>query len=73
MLEYSESELRGMTWAQLTYPEDLDADVRQFQRLLAMKLIGMPWKNDLSVEAKNYPYQTGCAMRPVNRMGLSIM
>ena len=38
MLEYSESELRGMTWAQLTYPEDLAADVRQFQRLLGNEI-----------------------------------
>lgn len=34
MLEYAESELRDMTWAELTYPEDLQADLQQFKRLL---------------------------------------
>jgi len=38
MLEYSEPELRSMTWAQLTYPEDLAADVKQFERLLANEI-----------------------------------
>jgi PAS domain S-box-containing protein len=38
MLEYSEPELRGMTWAQLTYPEDLAADVQQFERLLGNEI-----------------------------------
>lgn len=35
MLEYSEDELRSMTWAELTHPEDIDADTEQFTRLLA--------------------------------------
>jgi len=35
MLGYSKEELAGTTWAQLTHPEDLDADVEQFQRILA--------------------------------------
>lgn len=34
MLGYSESELREMTWAELTHPDDLDTDVAQFTRLL---------------------------------------
>ncbi len=40
MLEYSEQELRQMTWAQLTHPEDLAADVEQFDRLLANEIDG---------------------------------
>jgi diguanylate cyclase (GGDEF)-like protein/PAS domain S-box-containing protein len=40
MLEYSEAELRAMTWAQLTHPDDLAADVEQFDRLLAGEING---------------------------------
>ena len=40
MLEYSEQELRAMSWAQLTHPDDLAADVEQFTRLLANEIDG---------------------------------
>ncbi len=40
MLEYSEQELRRMTWAELTYPDDLAADVAQFTRLLNNEIQG---------------------------------
>jgi PAS domain S-box-containing protein len=40
MLEYSEQELREMTWVQLTHPEDLAADNAQFGRLLANEING---------------------------------
>ena len=40
MLEYSEQELRGKTWAQLTHPEDLAADVEQFDKMLANEING---------------------------------
>ena len=40
MLEYSEDELRALTWAQLTYPDDLAADLEQFNRLLAKEIDG---------------------------------
>ncbi len=40
MLEYSEQELRNMTWVQLTHPDDLNADVEQFNRLLANEIEG---------------------------------
>lgn len=40
MLEYSEQELRGLNWAQLTHPDDLAADVEQFDRLLANEIDG---------------------------------
>ncbi len=35
MLGYSRDELRTMTWAQLTYPDDLAPSVAQFDRVLA--------------------------------------
>ncbi len=35
MLGYTREELARLTWAELTYPEDLEADVAQFNRLLA--------------------------------------
>jgi len=34
MLEYTESQLQKMTWAELTHPEDLGADLEQFNKLL---------------------------------------
>jgi two-component system sensor histidine kinase UhpB len=35
MLDYSREELAKMTWAQLTHPDDVAADVAEFNRLLA--------------------------------------
>lgn len=40
MLEYSEQDLRQMTWTQLTYPDDLAVDTEQFERLLANEING---------------------------------
>lgn len=40
MLEYSEQELQGMTWAELTYPEDLAEHCEQFKRMLANDIDG---------------------------------
>lgn len=37
---YSRDELAQLTWADLTYPEDLDADVAQFQRVLDGEING---------------------------------
>jgi PAS domain S-box-containing protein/putative nucleotidyltransferase with HDIG domain len=34
ILGYSWDELKTMTWSELTYPDDLDADLAQFNRLL---------------------------------------
>jgi len=34
MLGYSQEELKRMTWAELTYPDDLEPDVAQFNRVL---------------------------------------
>jgi PAS domain S-box-containing protein len=39
-LGYTIDELREMTWAQLTHPEDLELDARQFERLLAAEIDG---------------------------------
>ena len=35
MLGYSLQELRQKTWAELTHPDDLDADAKQFERMLS--------------------------------------
>lgn len=40
MLGYSEAELREMTWAQLTHPDDLAADIEQFDRVLIGEIDG---------------------------------
>jgi len=40
ILGYSFQELQDMTWAELTHPEDLDADVEQFNRVLAGEIDG---------------------------------
>jgi len=38
MLGYSEEELRKMTWVELTHPDDLEADLSQFNRVLANEI-----------------------------------
>jgi PAS domain S-box-containing protein len=35
MLGYSRDELQRLTWAELTHPDDVEADVREFNRVLA--------------------------------------
>jgi PAS domain S-box-containing protein len=40
MLGYSREELTRLTWAELTHPEDLAADVAQFERVLRGELEG---------------------------------
>jgi len=40
MLGYSREELWAMTWAELTHPDDLAADVAQFERVLAGEMDG---------------------------------
>jgi PAS domain S-box-containing protein len=40
MLGYSQEELKKLSWAELTYPADLAADVAQFERLLAGDIDG---------------------------------
>lgn len=40
MLGYTPEELRRMTWADLTHPDDLEADVEQFNRVLAGEING---------------------------------
>lgn len=40
ILGYSRDQLEGMTWAELTHPEDLGADAAQFGRVLAGELEG---------------------------------
>ncbi|MDB5943865.1 MAG: sensor histidine kinase [Ramlibacter sp.] len=40
MLGYSRQELLGVTWAELTHPDDLEADLAQFQRVLAGEIDG---------------------------------
>jgi len=40
MLGYSRDELTRMTWAELTYPDDLEADLAQFNCILAGEIDG---------------------------------
>jgi PAS domain S-box-containing protein len=40
MLEYSEQELHRMTWAQLTHPDDLAADIEQFDKVVNNQIDG---------------------------------
>ncbi len=39
-LGYTRDELRATTWADLTYPDDLEADVRQFERMVEGEING---------------------------------
>ena len=67
LLEYTEQELRGMTWAQLTHPDDLAADVEQFKRLLAHEIDGYSLeKRFISRSGKCIPTQlvVRCARKP---------
>ena len=38
MLGYTKEELRKMTWVELTHPDDLEADIKQYNRLLANEI-----------------------------------
>lgn len=40
ILGYSREELTRMTWLEMTYPDDLEADVRQFNRMVAGEVDG---------------------------------
>jgi len=40
IMGYSQNELTQLTWAEITYPEDLDADVAQFNRVLTGEIDG---------------------------------
>lgn len=67
MLEYSEQELRGMNWAQLTHPDDCAVDVEQFNRLLANEIDGYSLeKRFISRTDKIIPAKlvVGCVRKP---------
>ncbi len=38
MLEYTEDELKKLTWAELTHPDDLSSDLEQFELVLSGKI-----------------------------------
>ena len=38
MLGYSENELKKLTWTELTYPDDLNTDIEQFENILSGKI-----------------------------------
>ncbi|MEN6586860.1 MAG: ATP-binding protein [Sulfuricella sp.] len=40
MLGYSRDELQGLTWSELTHPDDLAANITQFERMLAGEIDG---------------------------------
>jgi two-component system, sensor histidine kinase and response regulator len=40
LLGYTDGELRGLSWAELTHPDDLAADVTQFERMLRGEIDG---------------------------------
>ena len=40
LLGYSREELLAMTWVQMTHPDDLAADLRQFERMMAGEMAG---------------------------------
>ena len=66
MLEYSESELLQMTWAQITHPDDLGPDAEQFDLVLANKVDGYSMeKRYISKSGKIIPAQlvVGCTRK----------
>ncbi|MFT5676377.1 MAG: PAS domain S-box-containing protein [Paraglaciecola sp.] len=40
ILGYSQEELIELSWAEITYPDDLDADETEFERVLAGEIEG---------------------------------
>ena len=40
ILGYSQEELIGLSWAKITYPDDLEADEAEFERVLAGEIEG---------------------------------
>ena len=40
ILGYRREQLLGLSWAELTHPEDLDADIAQFERVMARRIEG---------------------------------
>ncbi|MBL1141470.1 MAG: EAL domain-containing protein [Proteobacteria bacterium] len=40
MFDYTEEEFRNLSWAELTYPDDLESEVEQFERVLAGEIDG---------------------------------
>ena len=65
ILGYSLQELKDMTWSELTYPEDLDADVEQFNRILAGEIDSyMIDKRFIRKRRRGYMDQLGGRMCP---------
>lgn len=67
MLEYSEDELRAMTWAELTHPDDLNVDVEQFAKLLDGDIESYNMeKHFISQSGKTIPTNlvVGCVRKP---------
>jgi PAS domain S-box-containing protein len=63
LLGYSREELRTMTWAQLTHPEDVEPDVRLFDRMLAGDIEGY------SLE-KRFIHKNGAVVSTILSVGI---
>ena len=73
MLEYSEPELRSMTWVQLTHPDDLARDEEQFARMARGDIEGYRLeKRFLTRSGKAVPTElvVGCVRKPGGELEL---
>ncbi len=67
MLGYSREELADLTWAKLTHPEDLAADVAQFNRMLSGAIEGYSLEKRFIRKDGNVVHtqlSVGCVRRP---------
>jgi PAS domain S-box-containing protein len=71
MLGYSRAELTRMTWSELTHPEDLAADLAQFNRLLAGEIDGYTMDKRF-IRRNGEPVPTHLAVRAVRRSDGSV-
>jgi PAS domain S-box-containing protein len=65
-LGYSQTQLRQMTWAQLTHPDDIEANVRNFNRVLAGEIEGYTMEKRF-IRADGQVLPTELAVRCVRR------
>jgi len=67
LLGYTPAELRQMTWLQLTHPDDMAADLQQFERVLAGEIDGFTLEKRLIRKDGQIIYTdlaTHCLRRP---------
>jgi PAS domain S-box-containing protein len=71
LLGYTEAELRKLTWEQLTHPDDIAADVNQFERVLDGKIDGYELEKRFLTKSGGIVF-TKLVVRCVRKSDLSV-